>query len=162
MIGSLSIPKYVHIHQGNSPVVRTEYAKIQDLCLVSYRSLYTVFKVGKKTIPIVACIVPGMSIPLLIGMNYRDAHAEDLKTQRKVSTMNTKKIFFFRDNKSTTPNLTVKMLKCMHMDMDHGSHTQMTAECKRLGCPKKTIDNRIEGNTRVHCMFTQRPHVHQG
>ena len=29
--GSLSIPQYVHIHQGNSPVVRTEYAEIQDL-----------------------------------------------------------------------------------------------------------------------------------
>ena len=31
----------------------------------------------------------------------------------------------------------------MHMDMDHGSHAQMTAECKRLGCTKKTIDDRI-------------------
>ena len=30
------------------------------------------------------------------------------------------------------------------MDMKHGSHAEMTAECKRLGCSnKKTIDNRI-------------------
>ena len=77
IIGSLSIPQYIHIHQGNTPVVRTEYAELQDQGLVSYRSLYTVIKVGTKTIPIVARIVSGMSIPLLIGMNYRDAHAED-------------------------------------------------------------------------------------
>ena len=31
MIGSISIPQYVHIHQGNSPVVKTEYAEIQDI-----------------------------------------------------------------------------------------------------------------------------------
>ena len=37
----------------------------------------------------------------------------------------------------------VKMLKSMHMDMDNGSHAQMTEECKRLGCTKKTIDGRI-------------------
>ena len=57
--------------------------------------------------------------------------------------MKTKKIFFFRDNKSATPNLTVKTLKRMHMDMDHGSNAEMTMECKRLGCPKKTIEDRI-------------------
>ena len=33
--------------------------------------------------------------------------------------------------------------KKMDMNMDHGSHTQMTVECKTLGCPKKTIDDRI-------------------
>ena len=96
-----------------------------------------VIKVGTKTIPIVACIVPGISIPLLIGMNYKDPHAEHSETQRKVNVMNTKKIFFFRDNKSTTTNLTVKMLSLMHMDMDHGNHAQMTAEFKKLGCTKK-------------------------
>ena len=52
--------------------------------------------------------------------------------------MTTKKIFFFR-----APYLTVKTLKRMHMDMDHGSHAEMTAECKRIGCPKKTIEDRI-------------------
>ena len=31
----------------------------------------------------------------------------------------------------------------MHMDMDHGDHAQMTAECKRLGCTKKSIEDRI-------------------
>ena len=51
--------------------------------------------------------------------------------------MNTKKIFFFRDNKSTTTNLAVRMLSPMHKDMDHGNHAQMTAEFKKLGCTKK-------------------------
>ena len=82
-------------------------------------------------------------MPLLIGINYKDAHAEDPESQRKVNAMNTKKIFFSQDNKSTTPNLMVKMLNRMHMDMDHGNHAQMIAECKRLGCTKKTIDDRI-------------------
>ena len=62
--------------------MRTKYTEIQDLGLVSYISLYTVIKVGTKTIPIVARIVPGMSIPLLIGMNYRETHVEDPETQR--------------------------------------------------------------------------------
>ena len=61
-------------------------------------------------------------------MNYKDAYAEDPDTQWKVNALNTKKIFF-RDNKSTTTNLTVKRLARMHMDMDHGDHAQMTAEC---------------------------------
>ena len=161
VIGSIIIPQYVHIHQDNSPIIRTEYDETQDIGLVSYRNLYTVIKVGTQTLPFVAHIITGMSIPLLLGINYRDAHAEDPETQRKVNTMNTKKIFFFHDNKSATPNLTVKKLKLMHMDMDHGSHAEMTAECKRLGCPKKTIDESRKGNTRVHCMLTQRSQLHQ-
>ena len=52
VIGCLSIPQNVHIHQGNSQIVRIEYAEVQDIGLVSYRSLYTVIKVGTKTIPI--------------------------------------------------------------------------------------------------------------
>ena len=36
-----------------------------------------VIKVGKKWIPIIARIIPGVSIPLLIGMNYKDFHAEE-------------------------------------------------------------------------------------
>ena len=31
----------------------------------------------------------------------------------------------------------------MNMDMDHGDHAQMTAECKRLGCTKKSIEDII-------------------
>ena len=100
-----------------------------------------------------------MSIPWLIG-NYRDAHAEDPETQRKVNTMNTRN-FFFWDNKSTTPNQTVKTLKRMHMDMDHGSHAQMTVECKRLGCLKKTIDDKI-AKVIQECIASLHKGLHQG
>ena len=31
----------------------------------------------------------------------------------------------------------------MNIDMDHDSHAEMTVECKRLGCSKKTINDRI-------------------
>ena len=44
-------------------------------------SLYTVIKVGTQTLPIVAGIIPGMSNPLMLGMNYRDSHAKDFETQ---------------------------------------------------------------------------------
>ena len=72
-------------------------------------------------------------------MNYKDSHAEDPDTQHKVNALNTKKIFFLQDHKKTTTNLTVKRLARMHMDMEHGDHAQMTAECKRLGSKKKSI-----------------------
>ena len=62
--------------------------------------------VGKNWIPIIARIIPGVSIPLLIGMNYKDFHAEDPDTQRKINGLNTNKIFFLQDHvhKSTTTN----------------------------------------------------------
>ena len=94
IVGSLIIPEYVHIHQSNSPVVRTEYIEVQEISQISYRSLHTVIKVGKEWIPIIARIIPGVSIPLLMGMNYKDFHAEDLDTQRKLGKQNTPKIFF--------------------------------------------------------------------
>ena len=51
IVGSLSIPRYVHIHQSNSTVVRREYIEVQEIDQVSYRSLHTV-KAGKKWVPI--------------------------------------------------------------------------------------------------------------
>ena len=122
IIGSLSIPQYVHIHQSNTPVVWTEYIKVQDIDQVYYRSLHMVIKVGKKWIPIIARIIPGVSIPLLIGMNYKEFHAEETDTQRKLNKLNTQK----GDSKGTTTNLTVKRPACMHTDMEHADHTQIT------------------------------------
>ena len=66
-------------------------------------------------------------------MNYKDFHAEDPDTQHKINGYNTKKIFFLRDHKSTTTNLTVKRLARMHTDMKHDDHTQMTIECNKKG-----------------------------
>ena len=126
IIGNLSISQYVHINQGNTPVVRTKYVEVQDLDLVSHRILHTVIKVGTNWIPIVAHIIPGIRIPLLIGMNYKDSHAKDPDTQCKVNALSTKKIFFLWDNKSITTNLTVKRLAHIYMDKEHGDYAQMT------------------------------------
>ena len=60
-----------------------------------------------------------MSGLLMLGNNYRDSHAEDPDTQRKVNAMIHKKIFFLQDKKDARPNLTVKVLKRMHLDMKH-------------------------------------------
>ena len=54
-------------------------------------------------------------------------------TQRKLGILNTQKIFLLQDSKAPTNNLMIKRLACMHMDMEHADHTQMTMECKRLG-----------------------------
>ena len=42
IVGSLSIPQYVHIHQSNSSVVCSEYIEVQEISQISYRSLQTV------------------------------------------------------------------------------------------------------------------------
>ena len=99
-VGSFVIPKYVHIHQSNSPVVRSEYIEVQEISQISYKSLHTVIKVGKKRKPIIAIIIPGVSIPLLMGMNYKDFHAEDPDTQHKLGKLNTPKIFFLQGSQA--------------------------------------------------------------
>ena len=61
-------------------MVRTEYCELETL-----RLTHTVIKVGKQVLPIVARIISGMNGPLILGNNYRDSHAEDPDTQRKVN-----------------------------------------------------------------------------
>ena len=82
-------------------MVGTEYFELEDISLVSYRSLYTVIWVGKQVLPIVTNIIPDMSGPLMLGNNYKDSHAEDPDTQRKVNTMKHKKVFFSSEKKRT-------------------------------------------------------------
>ena len=48
--------------------------------------------------------------------------------QRKLSRLNTPKIFFFKDKEVPNPNVTVKHLGRIHRDMDHADHTQMATE----------------------------------
>ena len=57
--------------------------------------------------------------------------------------MKHKKIFFLQDKKAARPNLTVKVLKQMHLNMNHGIFADMSAECKRLGGMRNKIDVRI-------------------
>ena len=58
-------------------------------------------------------------------MNYKDGHAENPVMQHKLGSLNTPKIFFFKDNKAPNPNITVKRLAHIHKDMDHADHAQM-------------------------------------
>ena len=78
-----------------------------------------------------------MSGPLMLGNNYRDSQAEGPDTQRKVNAMKHKKIFFLQNKKDARPNLTVKVLKRMHLDMKQSRFADMSAECKRLGAREK-------------------------
>ena len=63
--------------------------------------------------------------------------------QRKLSRLNTPKIFFFKDKEVPNPNVTVKHLGRIHRDMDHADHAQMATKCIRLGCKmNKSMDLR--------------------
>ena len=98
--------------------------------------MHAVIKVGKNWLPIITRVIPGVSVPLLMGMNYKDGHAEDPDTQHKLGNLNTPRIFFFKDNKAPYPNVTVKRLARIYKDMDHADHAQMATKCTRLGCKK--------------------------
>ena len=115
--------------------------EVQEINKASYRSMHTVTKVDKKWLRVTAPVIPGISLPLIMGM---DGNAEDPDMQRKLSSLNTPKIFFSKDNKVPNPNVTVKHLGHIQRDMDHGYHTQMATECIRLGCKmNKSVELRI-------------------
>ena len=62
----------------------------------------------------------------------------------KLGSLNTPKIFFFKNNKAPNPNVTEKQLAHIHKDMDHADHAQMATECIRLGCKiNKSMELRI-------------------
>ena len=136
IIGEFSVDEFLNIRQERSPVIRNEYVEVQEIDKVSYRSMHTVIKVGKKWLPVTARVILGVTLPLLMVMNFKDEHAEDPDMQRKLSSLNTLKIFFFKDNKvpNPNPNVMVKNLAHIHRDMDHADHAQMATECIRLGC----------------------------
>ena len=48
----------------------------QELNRVSYRGMHTTTKVDKKWLPVTARVIPGVALPLLVGMNFRYGHAE--------------------------------------------------------------------------------------
>ena len=100
-----------------------EYVEVKEINKVSYRSMLTVTKVDKKWLPVTARVIQGISLMLLVGMNFMDGHVEDPDIQRKLSNLNTPKVFFLKDNKVPNPNVTVKNLGRIHRDMDHADHT---------------------------------------
>ena len=112
--------------------------------MVSYRSMHTVTKFDKRWLPVTARVIPCVALPLLVGMNFRDGHAEDPDMQKKVNNLNTPKIFFFRDSKAPTSSITLKHLNRIHRDMNHADYTQMATKCIRLGHKvSKSVELRI-------------------
>ena len=101
-----------------SPIVRTQYAEVQEIDMVSHRSMHITTKVDKKWLPVTA---------------FRDCHVEDQYMQKKVNDLNAPRIFFFRDSKAPTSSITLKHLNRIHRDMDRADYTQMATECSRLG-----------------------------
>ena len=77
IISEFSLNDFFKENQIRSPVVRTEYAEVQEINMVSYRSMHTTTKVDKKWLPVTARVIPGVALPLLVGMNFRDGHAEE-------------------------------------------------------------------------------------
>ena len=55
-------------NQIRSPVVRTQYAEVQEIDMVSYRSMHTTTKVDKKWLPVMARVIPGVALPLPSNM----------------------------------------------------------------------------------------------
>ena len=91
-----------------------------------------------------ARVIPGVALPLLVGMNFSDGYAESPQMQRQVNDLNAHRIFFFRDSKAPISNITLKHLNRIHRDMDHPDHTQMATECIRLGHKvSKAVELRI-------------------
>ena len=88
IIGELSLEEFLKDNQGKNPTVRTTYAEVQEINRVSYRSLYFTTKIGKRHIPVMAKVIPGMVLPLLLGMNFRDDHSECPALQRQVNDLN--------------------------------------------------------------------------
>ena len=56
--------------------------------------MHTTTKVDKKWLPVTARVIPGLAMPLLVGMNFRDGHTECPDMQRQVNNLNAPKIFF--------------------------------------------------------------------
>jgi len=94
IIGEFSLKEFLKDNQVKGPVVQTQYAEVQEINRVSYRSLHSTTKIGKKWIPVTAKVIPGVALPLLVGMNFRDGHAECPTMQRQVNDLNTPRIFY--------------------------------------------------------------------
>ena len=143
-MGELSLEYFLQENQGKDPVVRRAYAEVQEIDRVSYKSLCFITKVGERYVPITAQIIPGLVMPLLVGMDFRDNHIECPTLQRQVNELNFPRIYFFKDKQAPTSRMSLKQVRRIHKDMDHPDHTQMTTECTRLGHKvDRTVELRI-------------------
>ena len=76
IIGEFSLDEFLKVNQVMCLVIRTKYVEVQEINKVSYRPMHTVTKVDKKWLPVMARVKPGISLPLLLGMNFKDGYAE--------------------------------------------------------------------------------------
>ena len=113
--------------------IRRQYSEVQDIDQISYRSLTHNTRIGDRYIPIVAKIIPGTALPLLMGRDFRDDHAESPAQQKQVNELNHPRVYFFKREKTSKPRLTLKQLERIHRDGNHPDFTEMTQECTRLG-----------------------------
>ena len=87
IIGEFSVDEFRRIYQSRKPVVRRQYSEVQDIDQISYRSLTHNTRIGDRYIPIVARIIPGTALPLLMGRDFRDDHAESPDQQKQVNEL---------------------------------------------------------------------------
>ena len=85
IIGEFSVDEFRRIYQTRKPLVRRQYAEVHDVDQISYRSLTHNTRIGDRYIPIVARIIPGIALPLLMGRDFRDDHAETPAQQKQVN-----------------------------------------------------------------------------
>jgi len=133
IIGEFSVDEFRRIYQTRKPLVRRQYTEVHDVDQISYRSLTHNTRIGDRYIPIVARIIPGIALPLLMGRDFRDDHAETPAQQKQVNELNHPRIYFFKRGKTSKPRLTLKQLERIHRKGNHPDFMEMTQECTRLG-----------------------------
>ena len=114
IIGELSLEYFLQENQGKDPVVRRAYAEVQEIDRVSYRSLCIITKVGERHVPITAQTIPGLVMPLLVGMDFRDNHIVCPTLQRQVNELNSPRIYFFKDKQAPTSRMSLKQVRRIH------------------------------------------------
>ena len=114
IIGEFSVDEFRRIYQTRKPLVRRQYTEVHDVDQISYRSLTHNTRIGDRYIPIVARIIPGIALPLLMGRDFRDDHAETPAQQKQVNELNHPRIYFFKRDKTSKPRLTLKQLERIH------------------------------------------------
>ena len=101
IIGEFTVDEFRKIYQTRKPLVRRQYTEVHEIDQVSYRSLTHNTRIGDRYIPIVARIIPGIALPLLMGRDFRDDHAETPAQQKQVNELNHPRIYFFKRGKTS-------------------------------------------------------------
>ena len=106
IIGEFTVDEFRKIYQTRKPLVRRQYTEVHDIDQVSYRSLTHNTRIGDRYIPIVARIIPGIALPLIMGRDFRDDHAETPAQQKQVNELNHPRIYFFKRDKTSNSKTT--------------------------------------------------------